>query len=266
MTALTALTPRRAWDPDFTDRHPAFAPLAPLARRFAHAPDWPSLAEWNHRLADLGLTTGSGASLAFVPQPPRGRRPPRGRERYECQVFDRGEVPSRVRTWHDFFNMLCWAAFPRAKAALNRRQRAALARLGLDAAARLPNARSREQDALAMLDEGGCAVVSTAPLDDALATGDADRVARAVADGVARVVVFGHAVYEHLVSSEAVVRALPLAVPAASLPRSPPALAAHVDECLAEGLASPTFLAEPPRAVALPMRRDLFEPPAHERP
>jgi uncharacterized protein YbaA (DUF1428 family) len=258
MTALSTLAPRRDWDPAFAHAHPAFAALA-VAGRFAASPDWPDLALWNARLADLGLVAGSGVPLTFVAQPPRGRRRSPAAERYECRVFDRGEVPSRPRNWHDFFNMLCWATFPRAKAALNRRQRAAVARLGLDAVERLPNARSREQDALAMLDEGGCAVLASAPLGEALAKGDVDVVERAVRAGEARVVVVGHAVYEHLASSDGVVRALPVELPVARVPADLAAVTGRADAALAEALDDPRFLAEPPPLVALPMRRSLFE-------
>jgi hypothetical protein len=181
-------------------------------------------------------------------------------ERYEGRVFDRGEVPSRPRCWHDFFNMLCWATFPRTKAALNRRQRAVLTRLGLDTLARLPNARTREQDALALLDEGGCAVVTEAPLGDALAQGAWHTIARAVGDGTAQVVVLGHAVYEHLVTGNTLVRALPIELRVPRLPPAGTACVAHVDAELASVLDDPQCLLHPPGTVALPMHRALFDP------
>ena len=57
--------------------------------------------------------------------------------------------------WHDFLNALVWATFPRAKLALHRRQHAAIERWIPPGATQLPNARTREQDALALVDEGG---------------------------------------------------------------------------------------------------------------
>lgn len=260
MTALTTLVPRSDWDPHFTRAHPAFAALAPIASRFEGCPRWPDIDAWNRALADLSLTVASGAPLRFVPQAPRRR----GRalvavERYECRVHDRGEVPSRSRSWHDLFNMLCWATFPRTKAALNARQRAAVARLDLDGATRLPNARTREQDALAMLDEGGCGILTTRPLDAPIAGGDVDAVEAAVRAGEARVVVVGHAVYEHMVSSPTVVRALAVVVPASELPATLDASVARLDAGVAAALADGSFLASPPAHAALPMRRSLFE-------
>lgn len=262
MTALTTLVPRGDWDARFALAHPAFAALAPVAARFESYPRWPEPDAWNLRLADLSLTVASGASLRFVLQGPRRRgRPTAAVERYECRVHDRGEVPSRARSWHDLFNMLCWATFPRTKAALNARQRAAVARLDLEGVTRLPNARTREQDALAMLDEGGCSVLTTRPLDDAVARGDADAVEAAVRAGEARVVVVGHAVYEHLVSSASVVRALAVVLPVDALPATLDAAVARVDAGLAAALADPAFLAAPPARAGLPMRRSLFEAP-----
>lgn len=86
----------------------------------------------------------------------------------------RGEVPSRPNNLHDLLNALVWARFPRAKRALCARH-IALA----SARARTPpgqqRLRTREQDAAAMLDEGGMllgpttrAVFGHAALEDAV--------------------------------------------------------------------------------------------------
>ena len=56
--------------------------------------------------------------------------------------------------------MLAWATFPRAKRMVNARQVAALRARAAEPSSRLPGARTREQDALAMLDEGGLIVLS----------------------------------------------------------------------------------------------------------
>ena len=57
--------------------------------------------------------------------------------------------------WHDYLNALVWATFPRSKLALHARQhRAVQGWLPADAT-QLPNARTRELDALALVDEGG---------------------------------------------------------------------------------------------------------------
>jgi hypothetical protein len=104
---------------------------------------------------------------------------------YEARIALSGFIPTRAHV-HDLMNALVWATFPRSKRALARRQyRALVAQVG-ERPTKLPNARTRERDVLAMIDEGGLVVMAEARI------------------------VFGHAVYEHLASSEALVRAFPI--------------------------------------------------------
>jgi hypothetical protein len=88
-------------------------------------------------------------------------------------------VPTRPRSWHDFLNALVWGRFPRAKRALHERQHGELVSSVPAGAKHLPGARSREHDALALLDEGGVVLLA--------------------AHGSRIGVVFGHALYEGLV-------------------------------------------------------------------
>jgi hypothetical protein len=152
-------------------------------RRFSA---WPSLDDYNE--------WGAGASLPvrFVLAPRQKRR--RRRQGvivkpmpYEERVLEHGEVPTRTMHWHDFFNTLIWARYPRAKVAITKTLGAAR----LDAASRDPSrgiVRSREQDRLACFDEGGLV----------LATFGDDTVPY----------VFGHAMYESIVLGRTDVRAL----------------------------------------------------------
>lgn len=165
--------------------------------------DWPTLDDWN--AAFRPLLSAGGAPIKFVAQPPKRRKRDLN-DLYDERIYTRGEVPSRARTWHDFFNMLVWATFPAIKRAINARQRRALrARLTPDMI-RLPSARTREQDLLAMLDEGGVMAV----------------------DGEHHIL--GHAIYEHLVLNTTPVHAylvdgatlLTLLQSGAALPEEPP--------------------------------------------
>lgn len=128
------------------------------------------------------MVSAGGAPIRFVEQPPK-RRPLDLNNLYDERIYTRGEVPSRTRNWHDFFNMLVWATFPVIKVAINARQRAALRARITPEMTRLPGARTREQDMLAMLDEGGVMLL----------------------DG--RHVILGHAIYEHLVLQSSPVHA-----------------------------------------------------------
>lgn len=214
-----------AFDARFFERDARFAPIAGAARLFAECTDWPEVAAIDRALAER-------ARVRFVPaarRPRRQRGPIALRDLYDARIT-RGEVPTRARNWHDFLNALVWATFPKSKRALHARQHHALqawarasATLDGDRVARLPNARTRELDALALVDEGGVLVGGDAP--------DAPRV------------VFGHALYEGFV----------LEVPAmiargVVLPRE-----LDLDEALAARLDAPLVPEDLPR-VALPDR------------
>lgn len=173
---------------------------------------FPPLEAWNEGLPE-GLASAAGAPIRFVEQPPRRRRgqPVDVGEIYDERIYARGEVPSRSRTWHDFFNMLVWRSFPALKRAINHRQRTALQAHVEPGASKLPSARTREMDSLAMLDEGGLLVVTRAGAPDlgaAIDEGDATAVGEAVQRGDARALLIGHAIHEHLVLRTDLVRTL----------------------------------------------------------
>lgn len=157
------------FQPAFVERHADFWPLERAARSFAGSIDWPPV-------ADYARAFDGPAPVAFVESAPRPRR---ARAKgsidrdamYDAQII-RGVVPTRARCWHDFSNALVWATFPQAKRALHARQYRAVTAWIPDGATRLPGARSREMDALALIDEGGVVQVG------------------------ATSVVFGHAIYE----------------------------------------------------------------------
>jgi hypothetical protein len=108
---------------------------------------------------------------------------------YDARIAREGCVPTRPGSWHDLMNALVWATFPAAKRALHARQHG----LVVPAAPGESAHRSRELDALALLDEGGVVVVTPSPI------ADEDALARALARGEATASVFGHAIYEGIV-------------------------------------------------------------------
>ena len=105
------------WDADFHARAPLFAPLALLAQSLRGA-TWPSRERLQSMLDERGVMSGGGLPVRLVPQPARVEN---FDERYEVRLYRQGELPIRDANWHDFFNLLVWLAFPRAKAALNAR-------------------------------------------------------------------------------------------------------------------------------------------------
>jgi hypothetical protein len=197
------------WQPSFFRESPLFWPIAPAAARLEAFAEWPQPEELACLFA--GEPEPPVRFAAPAPKPRRARAT--ADARYDARITQEGVVPTRPRSWHDLLNALVWASFPRAKRALHARQhRMIAARLGADL--RLPGARTKEQDAVAMLDEGGVAVLR--------------------AGGDASVVVFGHAIFEGLVADRAArVRAAAYAVDVGAIHDHPAARVAAVDEALA---------------------------------
>lgn len=120
-------------------------PLSAFLPRIA-----PELDALNAEAARLGIRTGGGHPLRFVPPAADGFG-------YEARAYATGAVATRAGNAHDYYNALIWLAFPRAKAALNRRHAAELARHGDDR-------RGPVRDALTQFDECGV-VVAGMPAD-----------------------------------------------------------------------------------------------------
>ncbi|MGZ3451938.1 MAG: DUF3025 domain-containing protein [Polyangiales bacterium] len=203
------------WDPRFdrlegrADHGKAiFRPLREAIEPFRGFVDWPPLEAWNAAIPEIH--SDGGARIRFVEMPPKKRR---GAKLdvdaiYDERIYTKGEVPSRLRSWHDFFNMLVWATFPNVKTAINARQRAALRARVDPSMTKLPSARTEEQDALAMLDEGGLILATRVDLDDAIERADLEPIVAAIRAGDARAILLGHAIYEHHVVGQGTLRAL----------------------------------------------------------
>lgn len=72
---------------------------------------------------------------------------------YDGFIAETGIIPTRTGSWHDFFNAVVWARFPRTKSTISRRQLT-------ERRARLGAARTRVQDWLTHFDECGLLVQS----------------------------------------------------------------------------------------------------------
>jgi hypothetical protein len=73
---------------------------------------------------------------------------------YEKHIFDTGDVSTREKNWHDLFNALVWARFPRLKVAMNAVH---FRQLGSGREGH----RGMQRDALTLFDESGVIVVSS---------------------------------------------------------------------------------------------------------
>ncbi len=198
--------------------------------------------------------------LSFVPSPAKKPRRKRRREPikladlYEGKVVELREVPTRLDDWHDLFNALAFICFPRAKWALHSRQYRLLQARIAPTARTLPGARTREQDALSLLDEGGLLVAVPESVYHA-APSDFDAFEAFILElsraGMARAVPFGHALFEHLVLGRDDMAGTVVLLPVPSIPRSDIALREQLDILLAARLGDPLEFLEPSRARGL---------------
>jgi hypothetical protein len=201
--------PGDTWNGRFFDADPRFWPIAPAAERYASQPGFPTPDE----------LTAPGVRFVASSKPRRTRRRTApGAPGYDARIVG-GEVPTRPACWHDFLNALVWATFARAKRALHHRQAAALHASVPPGSLTLPNSRTRELDALALLDEGGILILHQTP------TAFLDMA-------------FGHALYENLVVGGPRITASALVLAVETLP-SREAAADVADQLLAERLREP---------------------------
>lgn len=182
--------------------HPVLASVRPYGERLRAFESWPSVAELDSMLRDR-LRIAPSVALEAQEKKRRRRGPLERDSLYVVRIHDAGHIPTRERSWHDLLNALVWAAFPESKRALTLRQRA-ITEIRVPITARsLPGARTREEDALAMLDEGGIVVLAK----DRGRTLDALRARAPIsAWGDVSVHVFGHALMEHAILGDVSVR------------------------------------------------------------
>lgn len=114
---------------------------------------------------------------------------------YETHIFDRSSVPTREGL-HDFFNGLVWMRFPHTKRLLNRLQAAEISAAGVG------QVRGPVRDAITLFDENAVLLQAPDDLWEALLARDWKRLFVGLRPlwTQARLVLFGHALTEKLVS------------------------------------------------------------------
>jgi hypothetical protein len=184
----------------------------------------------------------SGRELRFVEQTTPHRR---GGLHFETRIYAHGEIPLRPQNWHDLFNAIVWLEHFALKCAMN-----AAYQREIGAHGAVP--RTRAQCALTHFDEAGALVVTDWPA--LIAAWDAHDWytlfwrARGDWSARARVILFGHALLEHLLlpRAEPVAKCVVVCAPAA-MP------SAAVVEHLAEHILAGTVLRDPQELRPLPL-------------
>lgn len=147
-----------------------------------------------HEALNLQIDAAAGGSAStpvrFVPQT---ELPPG--EAYEKYIFNSKLCPTRDGL-HDFFNGLCWIHFPATKNRLNQLQSEQIERDGIG------QQRGAVRDALTVFDENAAFLQAPDALWDALVVKDWHRLFVTLRPiwKEARMVLFGHALLEKLVS------------------------------------------------------------------
>ncbi|MBI4819450.1 MAG: DUF3025 domain-containing protein [Deltaproteobacteria bacterium] len=216
---------------------PRFWPIrSTILERFGDADEAPPpVGSWGARLDGLTLP------VSFAPQPPRNRRQKYASRTYYQRIVLERVVPSREGNWHDFFNMLVWTTFPRAKLAIHSRELELLEE-HLDAPGR-----TNAEDTLSLLDEGGAvALVDGEEAKEALEREDGAAISRCAERRACRVAIIGHAIYEHLWLRQMNVFAM-LAPLRGSVPERSELVSKAFDELLAEAIGGRTFSLESKR-------------------
>jgi hypothetical protein len=252
MRPLVAVRTKTPFCARFCDREPLFWPLARAARALGEHADFPPVDA-------LARVFAGTPPVKFVQAcPRRGRRAPLdARALYDARITLDRTVPTRERSWHDLMNALVWGTFPGAKLALHARQHRGITERLTPGTCSLPPTRTRELDALALLDEGGVVVLAQDPqaMREALTTRRAGVLRAHIAAATAEAVVFGHAIYESLALGVA-----PAVVAALVLPRDAGEadLAINADRALATAIQDEGVLRSPDELTRVDLREASF--------
>jgi hypothetical protein len=177
----------QVYDPRVLERSALLEDFRVVARSWLECSGWPTLERFTALVEEERRQRAPDQTpVRFVPAARQRRRAARAplelAELYDGRIALDGDIPCLESSYHDLFNALVWAAFPRSKRALHRRQFQALQASLPPGVARLPNRRTRERDALTLFDEGGSVLLAVA-----------DRPREPT-----RAMLFGHALMDHV--------------------------------------------------------------------
>lgn len=132
---------------------PSFDAIRPfIPPEWLHKKTWPTLEEFNSVFEKNPVYSATGAKINAVPQEKKSKIFEEG---YEPRIYLKGELQTRLESWHDFFNFMVWQTFPNIKAMMNKWQY-----LSLKKRFPHPSNRTHLENLLTQFDEGGMVVLS----------------------------------------------------------------------------------------------------------
>ena len=188
---------RVSWNPRFYRDSPIFEPVSSCAEILCTQTSWPTCQDLNVLTESVGsnIVNSNSQPIVFVSHE-KNNISNSFEQQYEPRIYLNGEVPTREKNWHDFFNALVWMMFPRTKAALNQIHYQVLARSNSCQS----QTRGPLRDAATLFDESGVVVLSSQSKWITLLRQHEWKTVfwrqRASVLSSLRFIVFGHALYE----------------------------------------------------------------------
>jgi len=194
-------TVEHCWNPHVLASSPLFEPLHTFHTVLHKFQRWPEIDDYQQLLQATNTTilSGGGQPITFVPQ---GEKPRFFEEHYEPRIYLTGEVQTRTKNWHDFFQVLVWCIFPETKKILNKRHY--LQVLQRQQASPSQTNRSPLENTMTLFDECGAIILSS---DDHLLNMIRDHQWKTLfwenrnrLHQELHCLIFGHAIYEKAIS------------------------------------------------------------------
>ena len=111
-----ARTPIDTWDPNFLEKSSIFDSIREVSLPFVTLKHWPTLEHFSTEFKKRNIRSHHNVQVLPVGQ---GSIPEKFEDHYESRIYLKGELQTRIESWHDYFNAMCWLQFPKTKASLN---------------------------------------------------------------------------------------------------------------------------------------------------
>lgn len=178
------------WQTDLPQQHPGFNAIREQLAVFDDYPNFPNIDQYNQY--SKKIINANNQLIQFYQQDEICN------EHYEQKVYEAGLVNTRENNWHDFFNYIVWQKFPKTKATINQLQYQDFQ------TQQFAKKRTPRQNFLTQFDESGVIILSDNDELISLLRHHQWRELfwdkRELLQEQMQFIVFGHAIYEKLLS------------------------------------------------------------------